>query len=328
MAVSLIGSQLYAQELLDELNGSSLGDTVGIQFISTPSGQGALFTRLKESRIEYPFAIGFPKQGTVEILINVKHGYSYNGFTLFDHKPIAKIFNTGNQDIWQPGAMFLDVEDSTGRIYLTTATAFAQPQSHALIADSTPFRFNEWHVLSFSFGSEGQYISVDGQVVARDTTFTESMGVCTGSNTMGVLDHSPTFGEVTSKFWDNNQYDNGFEGIIDKIRISHSQQDWKLSNATSIEAYFPNDQQTINVTKNYPNPFNTLTYLDFEAPIAGIASLQVYSSEGRQMAISSYLLSFPGSQKLVFDGTQLPPGIYYFELKIHDIRYHGKMIKR
>lgn len=38
----------------------------------------------------------------------------------------------------------------------------------------------------------------------------------------------PTFGEMVSGFWANNRYDAGFEGVIDKIRISKKQKDWAL----------------------------------------------------------------------------------------------------
>ncbi|MFA5971702.1 MAG: T9SS type A sorting domain-containing protein [Lentimicrobiaceae bacterium] len=226
---------ISAQVIIDELNGSTLGTATGITYTTTPSGQGAVFTRTSESRIEYPFSMGLPHQGTIEMAINVAKGYSYDNYTLRDNQSSAMIFNTGPSDVWYLGAMWLSV-DVSGGISLSTALT-ATPTWHTLSAQNTNFRFNEWHIVSFSYGSQGQYLKVDGQLVASNPSYTETLQAC---GNWGSNRDIPTIGEIKSVFWGNNRYDQGFEGILDRFRASDVQQDWVLEpTGNSAQNVFP-----------------------------------------------------------------------------------------
>jgi hypothetical protein len=218
------------QEIMEEFNGSTIGNSNGIIYTNTINGQGAVFSRVKESRIEYPFSIGFPHEGTIEYLIKVYRGYSYSNYVLNDNLGYARIFDTGSQDVAYPGAMFIDVYDN-GSINLCTMTTYGQNEFHNLKATGTDFAFNEWHTIGVSFGSQGQYIMLDGNIVAEKSSYTESLQ--TNGNFASSIDtpkDTPTVGELVSCFWANNRYDAGFEGVIDRFRVSEKQQDWYLSN--------------------------------------------------------------------------------------------------
>ena len=212
--------------IMEEFNGSTIGNSWGITYTNTINGQGAVFSRVKESRIEYPFSIGFPHEGTIEYLIKIYNGYRYIDYVLNDNLDCARIFDTGIQDVWYPGAMWIDVCDN-GRINLGTATTYGQPEYHNLEATGTDFAFNEWHTIGISFGSQGQYIMLDGNIVASNASYTESLQTC-GNFTSAV--NVPTVGELVSCFWVNNRHDAGFEGVIDRFRVSEKQKDWYLSN--------------------------------------------------------------------------------------------------
>jgi hypothetical protein len=253
---SLIGlSSVFAQVIMDELNGSTLGTPTGITYTATTNGQGAVFSRTAESRIEYPFSMGLPHQGTIEMLIKVTNGYSYNNYTLVDNQENAHIFTTGPSDVWYLGAMWLNVNNN-GNIALTTALS-STPTSHILTATGTAFRFNEWHVVSFSYGSQGQYLKVNGQLVASDSSYTETLQACGdwGSNRV-----KPTVGEFLSVFWNNNQYEHGFEGTLDCFRASSTQQDWVLTSLISSIKVSENNK-TIKV---YPNPVSNELIIEIE----------------------------------------------------------------
>lgn len=228
----------FAQVIMDELNGSTLGNASGITYTATPNGQGAVFSRTSESRIEYPFSMGLPHQGTIEMEIKVTKGYSYNNYTLQDNQSSAIIFTTVPIDVWYVGAMWFSV-DNLGNVWLSTSTAYGQPDAHSLNANGTPFRFNEWHVISFSYGSQGQYIKVDGKLVASNPNYTETLQACGDFNGNHDI---PTVGEGHSIFWGNNQYDQGFEGVLDRFRASDKQQDWVLevSGSSSLAIKTPN----------------------------------------------------------------------------------------
>jgi len=229
---SFISSSITpASVIMEEFNGNTIGNSYGIIYTNTINGQGAVFSRVKESRIEYPFSIGFPHEGTVEYLIKVYNGYRYSDYVLNDNSDCARIFDTGSQDVWYPGAIWIDVCDN-GTINLGTATAWAQPECHNLKATGTDFTFNEWHTIGFSFGSQGQYIMLDGNIVAANASYTESLQTC-GNFTSAV--NVPTVGELVSCFWVNNRHDAGFEGVIDRFRISEKQKDWYLSKESPLQ---------------------------------------------------------------------------------------------
>ena len=219
------GTSIPVSIIMEEFNGNTIGNSYGIVYTNTINGQGAVFSRVKESRIEYPFSIGFPHEGTIEYLIKIYSGYRYSDYFLNDNSDCARIFDTGSQDVWYPGAIWIDVCND-GTINLGTATTYAQPECHNLKATGTDFTFNEWHTIGISFGSQGQYIMLDGNIVASNASYTESLQTC-GNFTSAV--NVPTIGELVSCFWVNNRHDAGFEGVIDRFRVSEKQEDWYLS---------------------------------------------------------------------------------------------------
>lgn len=163
------------------------------------------------------------------MLINVHKGYQYNNYVLQDDLEQAYIFSTGQSDVWNKGAIWLNVNNN-GDINLTTALT-SEPSSHTLSATATKFRFNQWHIVSFSYGKLGQFLMVDGQLVASNPSYCETLQACGDKVGNRVR---PTVGEFLSLMWRNNQYESGFEGILDIFRASSIQQDWVLHQETEI----------------------------------------------------------------------------------------------
>ncbi|MDP2207769.1 MAG: T9SS type A sorting domain-containing protein [Bacteroidota bacterium] len=228
---SLLGYRVSAQTtIMDELNGTTLGTAHGITYGPTLSGQGAIFTRVSDSRIEYSFDEGIPRQGTLEWWAKINAGYNYIDYALYDSSDNAMLFSTDVRggDVNWPGATQLIVY-ADGRIQYSTGNAYAQHDYHVLLADSTRFRFNEWYAVGISFGSQGKYIMIDGAIVASDPNYTQEMG--SAGNFSAPVD-KPTIGQTVSGFWDYHQYDGGFYGVIDRFRASASQKDWVLALGT------------------------------------------------------------------------------------------------
>lgn len=212
--------------LVDELANTSVGNTYGISWTNGIGGHGAVFSAANASRIEYPGRI--PSEATIEFWIKVDSGYQYQNYAFRGNLDSAMIFSTDPEggDVTWPGTTKLFVSRN-GNVSLFVANyKYNQPPTASLDAQGTPFRFGEWHAIGFSVGNVGQFIMVDGNVVAADQNRTQPMG-CSGTHVSPA--DIPTVGETVSHYWPHHQYEGGFEGIVARFRASPKQQDWDLA---------------------------------------------------------------------------------------------------
>lgn len=212
---------------IDEFDGSSLGSAYGITYSSAPSRKGAVFSRVSDTRIEYR---NLPSEGTLEWWVLVNNGYHYEKFALHKDDSCAVLFSSdaSGGDVTWPGATRL-VLCKNGDITLDMAEKMYSAPHQTIKSEATPFRFNEWHAVGISFGSQVQAIALDGAVLSVDSTHKQCLGAA--GNHQSPVD-IPTIGQTVSGFWNHHQYDGGFEGIVGRFRASGKQRDWLLSNAT------------------------------------------------------------------------------------------------
>lgn len=68
--------------------------------------------------------------------------------------------------------------------------------------------------------------------------------------------------------------------------------------------------------QNYPNPFNPATTIAFDIPTASDVSIRIYDLLGRRVAtISDNFPTEPGRHRVQFDGSTLPSGAYFCEIR-------------
>jgi concanavalin A-like lectin/glucanase superfamily protein len=225
--------------IMDEFHGSTLGNAYGITYTRTAYGDGAEFSRRNESRVQYTFSQGFPREGTLEFWIKVDSGYRYSNYKLHQNQDEALIFTTdiAGGDVTWPGSAWLWVKNN-GDVSFKMATEKYE-KATVLKATKTKFRFGTWHSIGISFGSKGQQIMVDGKLAASNRN-TQYLG--SGGNHDGPVD-LPTIGESVSGFWSNNQHEGGFEGIVAKFRASIKQNAWLLSVAEPSQSENDRDVQ-------------------------------------------------------------------------------------
>ncbi|MCF7998494.1 MAG: hypothetical protein K9L25_05580 [Methylovulum sp.] len=230
LSITLIPAITNAAEIwLEGFNGSTTSGTAyGLTYENTPTGgQGARFTRVSESRVQYPYSKGMPKSGTIEINLKVDSGYNYNNYQLSENNACALIFTTdvSGGDVTYPGSAWFYVCNN-GDISLTISTIkYGTSPAQVLVVKGTAFRFGQWNTVSFSFGTGGQAIALNGKLVASNAKNTQQLGA---GGTHGSAIDIPTLGESVPGYWSNNQYDGGFEGVVDTFRVSNSSKDWKL----------------------------------------------------------------------------------------------------
>ncbi len=98
-----------------------------------------------------------------------------------------------------------------------------------------------------------------------------------------------------------------------------------------------NEPSSVFLCQNYPNPFNPSTTIKFQIPSSnaqlgfGISdlrfvSLKVYDVLGREVATLVNEVKQPGEYSVVFDGTNLPSGVYFYRLTAGGFTRVRKMV--
>ncbi|MHA2030528.1 MAG: YCF48-related protein [Candidatus Kariarchaeaceae archaeon] len=83
---------------------------------------------------------------------------------------------------------------------------------------------------------------------------------------------------------------------------------------------------TYDLENNYPNPFNPSTLINYNIPEAGFVTLKVYDVIGKEVANLVSENKGQGSYSVTFDASDLPSGIYVYQLKVNSFIDTKKMI--
>jgi hypothetical protein len=109
--------------------------------------------------------------------------------------------------------------------------------------------------------------------------------------------------------------------------------EYTINNDPIDDAIADNDASNVSNTKNelniisiknYPNPFNPTTNLEYGISELGYVSLKVYDMMGREVVTLVNEKKNAGIHSVKFDGSQLSSGIYYYTLAVNGIRMETK----
>ncbi len=201
------------------------GTGFNIKYTPSESTKGLKFSKNIDSRVEYNIDSSIPSSGTVEMFVKVDSAYYYDAYSepVLKENSCAPLFMTDWADVTWPGsAHFFGCND--GKLYLEIADSmYGVTPWQKTEATNTSFAFGKWVRVGFSYGKNGQSISVNGVVVASSPNNTQILGSGgTHSSPSGIA----TIGEFSSKFFDPNLFEGGYEGVIDWIRVSPVNNDW------------------------------------------------------------------------------------------------------
>jgi len=68
------------------------------------------------------------------------------------------------------------------------------------------------------------------------------------------------------------------------------------------------------LSQNFPNPFNPITTIGYALPVTSYVTLRVYNLLGREVATSVDRVEPAGHRSVVFDGSMMATGVYYYVL--------------
>jgi hypothetical protein len=92
--------------------------------------------------------------------------------------------------------------------------------------------------------------------------------------------------------------------------------------STSIERELKNEFELTN----YPNPFSARTTIQFQTPSNAAVSLDVLDQTGKKISTLVNEILPSGTHHIEFDGSLLPCGIYFYQLKVGKYSTTQKMI--
>jgi Tol biopolymer transport system component len=94
--------------------------------------------------------------------------------------------------------------------------------------------------------------------------------------------------------------------------------DARVAGASSVPARFQ--------ISAYPNPFNTSTQIAFDLPKAGSVKLKIFDLLGRETRTLVDEVRTQGHHSILFDGSNLPSGIYLYRLEMGSVHEAKKMV--
>jgi len=83
---------------------------------------------------------------------------------------------------------------------------------------------------------------------------------------------------------------------------------------------------SFGLSRSYPNPFKSSTTIRFSLPSSQFVTLKVYDKSGHEIRTLLSARKTAGSHELRFDGSQLSPGIYLFQLQVGQSVESQKMV--
>jgi hypothetical protein len=96
----------------------------------------------------------------------------------------------------------------------------------------------------------------------------------------------------------------------------------KLLYPTSVVSELKNEFEIIN----YPNPFTAITTIQFQTPSRAEISLEVFDQTGKKVTTLLNEVLPSGTHQAEFDGSLLPDGMYFYQLKVGKSSTTRKMI--
>ncbi|MFC2129970.1 alpha/beta hydrolase-fold protein [Bacteroidota bacterium] len=149
---------------------------------------------------------------------------------------------------------------------------------------------------------------------------------CGEQDELGMFNWNNSFADSLSSFGINYQYQTytgtHTSGLTQRIPISMSFCDSVMKSVTDVET----TNKFVENISCYPNPFSGSSVISYQVPEKGNIKIDIYNSLGQKIITLVNEFQDTGEQSAVFDGTNLPVGIYYYTIQIGESFENGKLL--
>ena len=174
---------------------------------------------------------------------------------------------------------------------------------------ATHYSLNTWHEAKITYDSSNAVgeLYLDG-TLACSANFIIEHGTGATDRTFGITN----FGAIDEEV---------FKGIIHDLKIfSKSVTPTSVQNNQNIR---PDD---IQLSQNFPNPFNPATTIEYQLPEKGFVTIKIFDMLGKAVATLVNQDKQPGTYTVEFNASNLASGIYFYQLKVQDFTLTKKMM--
>ena len=96
--------------------------------------------------------------------------------------------------------------------------------------------------------------------------------------------------------------------------------------STDVQAATLTLPTVFSLGNNYPNPFNPVTIVDFQLPVAAHVKLNVFDILGREVEVLVNEKKDAGAYSVRFDASGLPSGVYFYRMQAGDFSQTRKLL--
>jgi hypothetical protein len=215
---------------------------------------------------------------------------------------------------WSSSTWFMDSEINDGYPYLAWQNPDGSPMPVELIS-FTAIPDNKGVQLSWTTATE---VNNYGFEIEKGG-MKDELGIMNWEKIGFVDGHGSTNAPKSYTFVDGSA--KGF--IVYRLKQIDHDGYFKYSHHIEVTVYTP---VSVKLLQNYPNPFNPVTQIRYQMVASGPVSLKIFDLLGREVAILVHELKDAGIYTARFDATQLPAGMYVYELSTNNTRIVKKML--
>jgi hypothetical protein len=135
-----------------------------------------------------------------------------------------------------------------------------------------------------------------------------------------IIDYLWSVGDTT--FWGGSEVSCGFDNSGEEIVAVQAYDGYNFSETVDWRVHIaPLNAQTTELPKDfaitsiYPNPFNSMTTLQYSIPVAGDVEMTVFDLQGRTLLCNNDNVTSAGTVQRVLDFSSYPTGLYFVRAK-------------